>query len=241
MRFRNACLSVAAVFCGVLSGVAQAPAAAKPPFAAVPPHPLAPAPVAPVPSPPPPTASSILRPALDQVQRTLGAVRTDRWKRGSVREEAGADIGSIISDLQLNMPSLLRDADGAPGTLSKMLPVSKHVDALYDVLLRVVEASRIAAPDDQASVLRQALLTLNSARLSFDDSMIASATAQEKQIVELRSTVQKQAAFKCPAPPPEKPCPAPPVRHTRKHVAHKTEKKPETTQKPAPSTPQKPQ
>lgn len=191
--------------------------------------------------PPPPSASSILRPALDQVQQTLGAIRTDRWKRGTVRDEAGADIGSIISDIQLNVPSLLRDADAAPGALSKMVPVSKHVDALYDVLLRVVEASRIAAPDDQAAALRQALLTLNTARLSFDDSMIASATAQEKQIVELRATVQKQAAFKCPAPPPEKPCPTPPVHHTRRHTTHKVEKKPENTQKPGSPATQKPQ
>jgi len=42
---------------------------------------------------------------------------------------------------------------------------------LYDVLLRVVEAARMAAPDDQANALRQALANLNTARLALDDSM----------------------------------------------------------------------
>lgn len=186
-----------------------------------------------------PSASATLRPALDQVQTTLFKVHTERWKRGSVRDEAGADIGSIKSDIQSNMASLLHDADGAPGSLSKMLPVAKHIDALYDVLLRVVEASRMAAPDDQADALRQALSTLGTARLAFDDQMQLSATTQEKQMVDLRATVQKQAAFKCPVPPPVKPCPSP----VPAHPVHKRRPAAPTTtdqQKPAPASQQKP-
>ena len=184
---------------------------------------------------PMPNISATLRPALDQVQNTLFKVHTERWKRGSVRDEAGADIGSIKTDMQSNLPNLLHDADASPGTLSKMLPVSKHIDALYDVLLRVVEAARMAAPDDQADALRQALGTLGTARLAFDDQMQQSAANQEKQIVDLRTTVQKQAAFKCPAPPPVKPCPPPPPTHTRKKPAASSSTTPSTTnqQKPA--------
>ena len=188
-----------------------------------------------------PTASATLRSALDQVQNALIKTHTERWKRGSVRDEAGSDIGSIKSDMQSNIPNLIHDADGSPGSLSKMLPVAKHIDALYDVLLRVVEASRISAPDDQADTLRQALTTLGTARLAFDDQMQQSATTQEKQIVDLRATVQKQAAFKCPAPPPEKPCPPPaPVHKPRKKPAPSTtaptgtptQQKPGATQQP---------
>lgn len=169
--------------------------------------------------------SAVLQPALDTVHSTLAGVRTDKWKRGSVRDEAGMDIGSLNSDMQLNLPPLLHAADGAPGSLSRLVPVARHVDAFYDVLLRVVEAARISAPGDQADALQQALVTLSKARLALYDRMNDAAIAQEKQVADLRATVQKQAAFKCPAPPPEKPCPTP---------VHKRKAKPKAaTPKPA--------
>lgn len=156
--------------------------------------------------------SSLLQPSLDTVRQTLTGLRVEKWRRGSVRDEANADINSIVVDLQQRVPGLLKDADAAPETLSKTLPVSRHVDALYDVLLRVVEAARMAAPDDQANQLRNSLQNLEKARLALDDSMEQAASSQEKQLVDLRVTVQKQAAFKCPAPPPPPECPKPVVR-----------------------------
>jgi hypothetical protein len=175
-----------------------------------------------------PSTSAVLQPALEAVHGTLAAVRTDKWKRGSVRDEAGMDIGSINNDMQLNLPPLMRDADVTPGAISKQIAVTRHVDALYDVLLRVVEAARISAPGDQADALQQALVTLSKARLALYDKMQDAAVAQEKQVTDLRATVQKQASFKCPAPPPPEPCPKP-VHHTarKKPSAAKTpEKKP---------------
>ena len=187
----------------------------------------------------PAAPSSILQPSLDTVQQTLTGLRVEKWKRGTVRDEASEDINSIVTDLQQRVPGLLKDADAAPGALSKTLPVSRHVDALYDVLLRVVEAARMAAPDDQANELRSALENLEKARLALDDSMESAAGSQEKQLVDLRVTVQKQAAYKCPAPPPPV-CPKPetkkPVRHRAKSKA--TEKTPEKA--PGSGAPQKP-
>ncbi|HEX3893615.1 MAG TPA: hypothetical protein VHZ28_02485 [Terracidiphilus sp.] len=191
---------------------AQAPSAVVPPQ---PIHNTAPSdamPAAPAPPPASPAPSSLLQPSLDEVRQTLSTIKVDRWKRGSVRDEANTDINSIMVDMQQRVPNLLKDADAAPGSLSKSLPVSRHIDALYDVLLRVVEASRMAAPDDQASQLRAVLTDLGKARLALDDSMERSASSQEKLLGDLRVTVQKQAAFKCPAPPPPPECPKPAVR-----------------------------
>jgi len=165
----------------------------------------------------------------------------DKWKRGSVRDEAGADIGSVRSDLQNNLPPLLKDGDAAPGVLSKAIPVARNIDALYDVLLRVVEASRIAAPDDQANALRQTLAGLSSARLALYDKMQDSAAAQEKQVGDLRATVQKQAAFKCPAPPPAPVCPTPAPAKKRKPKPPAATTQPQQSKPAAPaSTPSKP-
>ncbi|MGO9936728.1 MAG: hypothetical protein ACLPH3_03570 [Terracidiphilus sp.] len=181
-----------------------------------------------------PSPSSLLQPSLDTVQKTLAGLNTARWKRGSVRDEASADIDSILRDMQAHMVPLLKESDAAPGTLSKSLPVLRHVDALYDVLLRVVEAARMAAPDDQANALRLALKDLGNARLALDDSMEIAAGVQEKQLVDLRVTVQKQAAFKCPAAPPAPACPQTPAK---KPVKRKP--KPPATTTPG-TTPQKP-
>jgi hypothetical protein len=205
-------------------------------------------------APPLPPPSSLLQSSLNTVQQTLGSLRVEKWRRGSVRDEANDDIRSIVTDMETNLPPLLRDADGGSGSLSKMLPLAKHVDALYDVLLRVVEAARMAAPDDQANQLRQALSGLSTARLALDDRMQDTATTQEKQMADLRVTVQKQAAFKCPAPPPAPVCPSAPAKKViRKKPATPAPSQPgqqPNQQKPSPtppagakpqaSTPQKP-
>jgi len=234
-----AVLSSPAVFCAAQVSWASSQTQTSPAETASskPTDPATPAPPPAVAAPVIPSASSILQPSLDTVQQTLAGLNTARWKRGSVRDEASADINSIAQDMQTHIGPLLKDADAAPGTLSKTLPVLRHLDALYDVLLRVVEAARMAAPDDQANALRQALANLNTARLALDDSMETAAGSQEKQLVDLRVTVQKQAAFKCPAPPPAPVCPAPakkPVKRKPKPPAAAT---PGTTPQ---STPQKP-
>ncbi len=174
----------------------------------------------PIPAPAPFTTSAILQPSLDGVKHSLSSVRVDKWKRGTVRDEAADDINSIQREIQEHLPPLMQDADTAQGALSKTLPVATHVDALYDVLLRVLEAARIAAPDDQAATIRQALNSLSGARLALNSHILERATAQEKQVSDLHSLVEKQAAFKCPAPPPAPVCPkAPPAKKTTKKPA----------------------
>jgi hypothetical protein len=199
----------------------------------------APADGAPLPAPVP--VSGLLQPSLDTVHRTLDALRVEKWKKGNIRDEANQNISEIQHDLQTNLPPLLHDADTAPGTLSKVLPLSRHVNALYDVLLRVVEAARVSAPDDQAAQLQQALVSLGNARLAIGERMQGSADALEKQVVDLRSALQVQAARSPVVPAPAAlPC-VPPAPHrttkkTNKPVAKPSPKPPVTTT----TTPAKP-
>ena len=192
----------------------------------------APADGAPLPAPVP--VSGLLQPSLDTVHRTLDALRMEKWKKGNIRDEANQNISEIQHDLQTNLPPLLHDADTAPGTLSKVLPLSRHVNALYDVLLRVVEAARVSAPDDQAAQLQQALVSLGNARMALGERIQGSADALEKQVVDLRSAIQVQAAQRPIVPTPEAlPC-VPPVPHratkkTTKPAAKPSPKPPVTT------------
>lgn len=167
-----------------------------------------PAATAPAAAPAAVTASSILNPALEALTATVNGLKTDKWKRGSVRDEAGQDIGSILTDIQVHLPPLLSDADAAPALASRLVPVARNIDALYDVLLRVYDASRIAGPSDQVDSLQQSLSTLSRARLALYDQMEQSTGAQEQLAVQLRATVEKQSEQIASAAKPA-PCPTP--------------------------------
>jgi hypothetical protein len=208
---------------------AQTPAASSPAAPANPSQ-VQPSPPAIQPNPPASASgpSATLQPSLDTVFQTLTALKLDKWKKGTVRTEAGDKIAAILKDLHETLPPLMKEADAAPGTMSKQLPVSRNVDALYDVVLRVFEAARVSAPPDQITKLDQDLAGLNTARMAYEDRLQDSAAAFEKQMTDLQATVKAQAAFKCPVPPaPVVPvCPAP--------VAPKPRRKP----KPPVATPQ---
>jgi hypothetical protein len=196
-----------------------------------------------------PTApSDILQRSLDEVRITVSNVKLDKWKRGSVRDEAGNNIDAIQRDLQGTLPSLLKDADSAPGMLTKVLPLSRNVDALYDVMVHVVEASRVVGTSDSAGQLQQALTDLEKARVVLDSQIQQTADMQEKQVLDLRTTVQKQDASlrAASAPPPAPKCPTSATTTKKKRAAKPAASKTNSngTSKPAAgstSNPTKPQ
>jgi len=191
-----------------LTASAAIPAAAQAPAPAAQMAPATPAPVAP---------STLVRPALDTVIARVNALRTDRWKRGSVRDEATQDVGSILTDARVHLPPLMADADLSPTLASKQVAVVRNVDALYDVLLRVFDAARIAGPGEDVDALQQALNALNKGRLALYDRLAQDAGTQEKAVAGLRATIDKQAAQIAATPAPV-PCPTPtkPVKKKKK-------------------------
>lgn len=217
-------ISIAAVigviFCSpCVVCTAQPPAGAAPPQAA--------------PS-PPLTPSGILKPSLEAVQQAVAALKLEKWKKGTVRDEAGENTKRILVDLQTNLPPLLTVADSAPEKISNELPVSRNIDALYDVLLRVFEAARVSGTPEQIAQLGVALNSLSDARLAFDGRIQDSATSMEKQVNDLQSTLQAQAAIKCPAAPPAA---AIPVCAAPKPAVQKPKKKPAPPATSPPTTP----
>ena len=216
MRFLFAVLMAGLAGGAVQVGAAQAatsPAQSAPAPASTPSSAAAPA----APAAAPVTASSLLKPALRAAQDTLTGLKLDKWKKGTVRDEAGANVGSLLHDLDANIPPLLATADEDPGSLSRSIPLVKHLDAFYDVLLRVEQASRVSAPTEQIDALAEALLEVNKARLALDDQLAALAAGQEKQMAQLQATVRAQSQ---PAPvtkaAPAEPVPCKPAAPARK-------------------------
>lgn len=177
-----------------------------------------------------PTPTHLLKPSLDSLQQAIGNLQLDKWKKGSVRDEAAANITSIQKDLQWTLPALLATADQTPGAVSQSLPVARNISALYDVLLRVVDGMRMVAPADQFGQMQQAMAGLEKGRHALDDQMQDRATSQEKQFGDLQVAFKNRPAPVCPVvPPPPPPAPAKKVvPKKRKPAAAKPADKPGT-------------
>lgn len=146
------------------------------------------------PATPAPTAvapSSILQPALSNVQSTTSSLNISKWKApGSVRQAAQRDVDSIQNDLGRTLPNLLASADAAPASIPPSFAVYRNVDALYDVLLRVSETADLAASENEASSVADALQRLEAARTQLGDAILGMSQRQEAQIVALVAEVR---------------------------------------------------
>lgn len=180
--------------------------------------------------------SALVQPAIDTLQQTLAGLRPDKWKTSDgARQEASANVSSIRRDLDGTLPALLSAADAAPGSVSRLMPAYRNVEALYDVLLRVVGTGNLAAPGEQRAALEQARRSLEDAQRSLGDRIKSAALSQEQQIHSL------QAALRA-VPPPQPPvvCPKPaPVRKTRRRRRKPVPKpaKPASSTQPSATTP----
>lgn len=170
-----------------------------------------------------------LQPSIQLVKEALAAVNIDKWKgSGAIKSEADGNLHSVQRDIDETLPGLVRAADAAPDSIAKTVPVYRNVDALYDVMLRLDAAGRIAAPKDQVGALDDALASIAKARTALGDQLQASAESQEQRIMRLQQAANR------PAPPPPAPvqCTPPPGPVTTKKKRSSTAK-PGTTAKPA--------
>jgi hypothetical protein len=181
--------------------------------------------------------SVTLQPALAAVQQSVNAVYVTRWKApNEVRSDAQQNLSSIQRDLAETLPGLLSQADAASGAVSPVFAVYRNIDALYDVLLRVEQTAILAAPDQEAQSLSDALAQLDSARKQLGGIIDQNAQDREAQIVKLQAAVKTVAV--APAPAASKPNvvddgpAATPVRKRKKPAA-----KPAPQSAPANSTP----
>jgi hypothetical protein len=158
------------------------------------------------------TASALLEPGLDAVKDALATVRVDRWKApGAVKDETDGNLNSIRRDVDTTLPGLLVIADAAPDSVTKVLPAYRNIEALYDVLLRVMASTRMFGPSQQDAALEQAMINLDAGRRGLGDQMQLAAAAQDKQAGDLRTALKAaqsaptvSAAAPCPPPPPVK-------------------------------------
>lgn len=143
-----------------------------------------------------------LQPALSEVNNTVGSLNVARWKApGEIRNQTQQNVVSIQNDINNTLPGLTSQADAAPGSVPPAFAVYRNLDALYDVLLRVVQTANIAAPSSEQAALVSALTHLESTRTSLAQTILGNSQSQEAELTRLRAAIQ--AAKAAPPPPPK--------------------------------------
>jgi hypothetical protein len=184
-------LTLLAPICYAQVGVTSAPQPAQEQTQAAPSVPSAPKP------------SDILHSALGQVSQAVVSLNISRWKApGEVRGATQQNVDSIQRDLNGTLPGLLSTADAAPTSISAVFPVYRNIDALYDVLLRVSQTAMLAAPQNEANGVSDALNALESARSDLGNAILNTSKNNEAEVVKLRTSLQQAAAVQA-APPPK--------------------------------------
>ena len=178
-------LALSTLFSSDVEGTAQAPAPIAPDAAS------SPAPVtAPMARP-----SEVLRDSLAALQQALTGVKLEKWKMsGELRDAADQDLRSIERDFRETLPPLLATADAEPGSVAKVLPAMRNVDAVYDVALRVSAMGRLTAPAQQSAALEQALQGLAESRKKVGDQLQTAAVAEESRVGELQASLRASQA-----------------------------------------------
>lgn len=135
--------------------------------------------------------SGVLLPALASVRRAVETARPDKWKLShALEDETNNNIHSIQQDLDATLPQLLSAADTRPVLLSHVLPATRNVDALYNVLLRVAATAKVAASSDQSAMLEDAVAQLQDAKRVLEKRVGDEAAAQEHSILSMQTALK---------------------------------------------------
>jgi len=148
------------------------------------------------------TNMGVLQPAVMTLQQAMDSLRVDKWKASKDVKAATADnIGSIRRDVEQTLPGLVTAADATPGSLAAMLPLTRNLGALYDVVLRVTVIAESAAPGDQADALQKSLSNLESAKRTLADRQQQMAVTEESKAGDLQKQLSARPAVAAVCPP----------------------------------------
>jgi hypothetical protein len=168
------------------------------------------------------------------LKQAVQQLAVEKWKAPKpVKDTTETNLNSIRRDVAETLPGLLSAADAAPNSVAALLPVSRNLSALYDVVLRLAVVAEAAAPPDQADALESAMTRLDDARRAFADHLQTAADAQERHVIEMQKSMSAPAPVVAAPSPPVCP-PLPPSPAKKKKPAPKPAPAPTTTPPPTP-------
>jgi len=151
-------------------------------------------------------------------QSDLTRLRIERWKTDNgTKKQSLANIDSIQRNLSGALPEIIAQLRNAPEDVPATFKLYRNLDALYDVLGSVVEATGAFGSKDDLQALSNDLSSFESTRRQLGERIDTLATSKEAELVRLRTDLKTlQAAAEAAPPkkivvddtePPKKPTP----------------------------------
>ncbi|HUA15799.1 MAG TPA: hypothetical protein VMG31_10890 [Verrucomicrobiae bacterium] len=150
------------------------------------------------------TMLSNLETTSKQAQTDLTRLRIERWKTDNgTKKQILANVDSIQRNLQDALPEIIGKLRAAPGDVPPTFRLYRNLDALYDVLGNVVEATGAFGSKDDFQALTNDLSSFEETRKGIAGRIETLASSKEAEIVRLRTEL-KTAEAEIPATPPKK-------------------------------------
>jgi hypothetical protein len=123
-------------------------------------------------------------------QIDLAKLRIDRWKTDSgSKKQYLSNAESVTRNLHDALPGIIGEVRSAPDSLVSTFKLYRNLDALYDVLGAVVEATGAFGSKDEFQALANDLSAIESSRRSIADRVETLAGAKEVELTKLRNQI----------------------------------------------------
>jgi hypothetical protein len=135
-------------------------------------------------------------------QEDLGKLRIEKWKAdGSYKKQVLGNVDSIQRNLQGALPEIIGQLRKAPEDLPISFKLYRNLDALYDVLVGVVEdASAFGSKNDLQS-LSNDLSGFEGSRKQLAERIDNLSSSKEQELTRLRAQLKTLQAEVEAAPP----------------------------------------
>lgn len=145
-----------------------------------------------------------LESASKSTQADLVKLRIEHWKADTAsKKQSLSNVDSIQRNLQGALPEIISQLRAAPEDVPVTFKLYRNLDALYDVLGSVVEATGAFGSKDDLQALSNDLNSFEATRKQMAERIETLASAKEAEIARLRTDL-KTAQAAIPAAPPKK-------------------------------------
>jgi seryl-tRNA synthetase len=135
-------------------------------------------------------------------QTDLGKLRIEKWKAdGNYKKQALGNVDSVQRNLQGALPEIISQLRNAPEDVPASFKLYRNLDALYDVLVGVVEDAAAYGSKDDMQSLSNDLSAFEGTRRQLAERIENLASSKEGELTRLRTELKSLQAQVEAAPP----------------------------------------
>src|SRR5438874_1791262 len=130
----------------------------------------------------------------------IAKLRIEKWKTDSSdKQQAQANADSVQRNMTAALPGMIASVRTAPQDMTATFKLYRNLNALYDVIKTLTEASAAFGPKQDYQTLAQYADAVDGYRRNLADYMEILATSKEGELARLRSQTRNAQAAATPA------------------------------------------